>query len=497
VAASIRSYAKLVTKLAILDRDILPPRSKVFSPLFEAVIIGRIEMDFSELSFDDAPRIKTTPPGPRSQEFLNHQDSHEGSVVSYPKGIPMAIQRARGATIEDVDGNLYIDFFGGAGVMNVGHSNPAVVDAVVRQLNEFTHALDFPNPSRRHLVDALFSLLPKEIRRVSFGGPTGSDAVESAIKLAKFNTKRTPVIAFEGSYHGMTAGALSVTSARGYREAFMSLLPEVHFIPYAYCYRCPFKTIPDKCGLLCAEYLDHVLEDNHSGIGIPAAVIVEPIQGEGGSIIPPDGFIPRIRQICDKYDVVMIADEIQAGFCRTGKMFSFEHTGTIPDIVTMSKALGGIGLPISGIAYKEKLNTWPAGMHIGTFRGNVAAQAAGSAALAFMVNNNLADHALNLGKTILSSLKLLEQDSKIVGEVRGKGLMLGVELVKDKETKEPAPELAGKLRRACHRRGLLIEIGGHYDNVARFLPPLVLTENMAQRGMEIFAASIKEVESSL
>lgn len=454
-------------------------------------------MDFSKLSFEDAPRIQTTPPGPKSQEFLNYQGSHEGGVVSYPKGMPMAIQRARGATIEDVDGNVYIDFFGGAGVMNVGHSNPAVLDAAVRQLSELSHALDFPNPSRQCLVDALFGLLPKEIRRVSFGGPTGSDAVESAIKLAKFNTKRIPVIAFEGSYHGMTVGALSVTSGREYREAFLPLLPEIHFVPYAYCYRCPFKTTPDKCGLLCAEYLGHVLEDSHSGVGMPAAVIVEPIQGEGGSIVPPEGFIPRIRQLCDKYEIVMIADEVQAGFCRTGKMFSFEHTGTVPDIITISKALGGIGLPISGIAYKEKLNTWPAGTHIGTFRGNVAAYAAGSAALAFMVSNNLADHALRLGQTILSSLKFLEQDSRIVGEVRGKGLMLGVELVKDQETKEPAPELASKVRMACHRRGLLIEIGGHYDNVARFLPPLVLTENLARRGIELFVASIEEVESLL
>ena len=454
-------------------------------------------MDFHELSFSEAPLIKTRPPGPRSMEYLNYQSSREGGVVSYPKGMPMAIKRAKGATVEDVDGNLYIDFFGGAGVMNVGHSNPAVVRAAAEQLGELTHALDFPTPSRQRLVDILSKLLPQEIGRVSFGGPTGSDAVESAIKLAKYNTKRIPVIAFEGSYHGMTAGALSVTSARSFREAFLPLVPEVHFVPYAYCYRCPFKRIPDSCDLECAQYLDHILEDPHSGVGTPAAVIVEPIQGEGGSIVPPEGYIPKIREICDRHEVIMIADEVQAGFCRTGKMFSFQHTNTVPDIVTMSKALGGIGLPISAIAYKERLNTWPAGKHIGTFRGNVMAYAAGAAALDFMVTTNLAEHVQRLGEFVLSSLKELERDSKIVGEARGKGLMLGVELVKDKDTKEPAPELARSVRAGCHRRGLLIEVGGHYNNVARFLPPLVLTEELAKRGLEVFLDSVKEAEGSL
>jgi diaminobutyrate-2-oxoglutarate transaminase len=453
-------------------------------------------LDFQSLSFSGAPSIKTPPPGPKSQEYLQYQSAQEGSTVSYPKGMPMAIERAKGATIEDVDGNLYIDFFGGAGVMNVGHSNPAVVEAAVRQLSEVTHALDFPTPARRRLVEKLVPLLPQELTRVSFGGPTGSDAVESAVKLAKYVTRRHTIVAFEGSYHGMTAGALSLTSGRQFREPFLPLVPGTHFVPYAYCYRCPFNRKPENCELECADYLNRVLDDPHSGIGRPAAVIVEPIQGEGGSIVPPVTFIPRVREICDKHEVVMIADEVQAGFCRTGKMFSFEHTRTIPDVITMSKALGGIGLPISGIAYQEKLNTMPAGQHIGTFRGNVTAYAAGAAALEFMVAANLADHALHLGERMISSLRKLEKDSQIVGDVRGKGLMLGVEFVKDKGTKEPSPEAARSVRSLCHRRGLLIEIGGHYNNVARFLPPLVLTDELAQKGLTIFIEAVKEVERS-
>lgn len=454
-------------------------------------------MDFHNLSFPGAPLIKTIPPGPKSKEYLAYQSSHEGSAVSYPKGMPMAIRRAQGATLEDMDGNLYIDFFGGAGVMNVGHSNPEVIEAAAKQLTELTHSLDIPNPARRALVETLLSLLPEPMNRVFFGGPTGSDAVEAAMKLAKYNKRRYPMIAFEGAYHGMSAGALSLSSGLSFKEDFLPLLPEVHFVPYAYCYRCAFGRKPETCDLDCAKYLNHVLEDSHSGVGKPAAVIVEAIQGEGGSIVPPDKFMPRIREICSRHDILMIVDEIQAGFCRTGKMFAFEHTSALPDIMTMSKALGGVGFPISCIAYKEELDVWPEGKHIGTFRGNVIAYASGNAALNFMVKNKLAEHALNLGNLILSFLKEIEKDSKIVGEARGKGLMLGVELVKDKASKEPSSELARRVRTFCHRHGLLIEIGGHYSNVARFIPPLVLTEELAKKGTEIFADAVKEAEKSL
>jgi diaminobutyrate-2-oxoglutarate transaminase len=456
-----------------------------------------ITMNFQDLSFADAPLIKVTPPGPRSKEYLDHQSRRESSAVSYPKGMPMAFRRAKGATVEDVDGNMYIDFFAGAGVMAVGHSNPEVIEAIQKQLVELTHVLDFPNPSRRALVEALIEILPLGLSRVFFGGPTGSDAVESAVKLAKYNTGRYPVIAFQGSYHGMTAGALSLCSGLSFKEDFLPLIPEVHFIPYAYCYRCAFGKQPESCDIDCARYLDFILDDPHSGVGKPAAVIIEAIQGEGGSIVPPEQFLPRIREICDKYDVLMIDDEIQAGFCRTGAMFACDHTSTIPDIITMSKALGGVGLPISAIAYKEELNTFPRGKHIGTFRGNVAACAGGVAALGFIIRNELAEYSLKLGEFMLSMLKEIEKDSRIVGEARGKGLMLGVEFVKDKATREPAPELATSVRTLCHRRGLLIEIGGHYSNVARFLPPLILTEELAEKGIEILADSVREAEKSL
>jgi diaminobutyrate-2-oxoglutarate transaminase len=274
------------------------------------------------------------------------------------------------------------------------------------------------------------------------------------------------------------------------------LIPEVHFVPYSYCYRCPFNREPETCDLECGKFLEHVVEDSHSGVGKPAAILVEAIQGEGGSIVPDKRFMPKIREICDKYHIILIVDEIQAGFCRTGKMFSCEHTGTVPDIMTMSKALGGVGFPISAMAYREKLDTWPPGKHIGTFRGNMIAYAGGAAAIRFMQEHDLADHATTVGGQMLDSLKQLESDSEIVGESRGKGLMLGVEFVKDKATKEPAPEIAAQVRTLCHQRGVLIEIGGHYFNVARFLPPLVVTAELAAKGVEIFSESVREVEKT-
>jgi len=453
-------------------------------------------VDFTELSYPDAPRIRITPPGPESRKYLDYQSARESSAVSYPRGMPMALRRGKGATVEDMDGNRYIDFFGGAGVINVGHANPMVLDAARRQLEDVTHTLDIPSPARKSMVEALVDILPAEISKIFFGGPTGSDAVEAAVKLAKYNSKRYPMIAFEGAYHGMTSGALSLCSGSPFKGDFLPLLPEVHFVPYSYCYRCPFNREPESCDLECGKYLEHVIEDSHSGVGDPAAILVEAIQGEGGSIVPDDRFMPTIRAICDKYGILLIADEIQAGFCRTGRMFSFEHTGVVPDIMTMSKALGGVGFPISAVAYREELNTWPPGKHIGTFRGNMLAYAGGAAGIRFMLENNLADHVSDLGRRMLDMLKLIEQDSEIVGEVRGKGLMLGVEFVKDRATKEPAADLAAKARSLCHQRGVLIEIGGHYFNVARFLPPLVITEELARKGIEVFADAVRELENS-
>jgi len=328
-------------------------------------------------------------------------------------------------------------------------------------------------------------------------GPTGSDAVESAIKLSKTITKRHGIIAFEGAYHGMTSGALALTSGKFWKTNYLPLIPEVHFIPYAYSYRCPFKTkTAEECANACADYYEHILEDPHSGVVDPAMTIVEPIQGEGGSIVPYKSFIKRVAEISNQYEIPIVLDEIQAGFCRTGKFFSSEHSGASPDIITLSKALGG-GYPLSAIAYRKDLDVWLKAAHIGTFRGNITAMAAGLVSIDFMLENNLANYANNLGNYLMNKLEKFGKSSSIVGEVRGKGLMIGIEIVEDRETKKPSPELCSKIRDEMFQRGVIIEIGGHYNNVLRFLPPLIITKKTAETGIDICIESIEKIETAL
>jgi diaminobutyrate-2-oxoglutarate transaminase len=387
--------------------------------------------------------------------------------------VPVAIEEGRGATMKDVDGNTFIDFFGGAGVLNVGHSHPDVLVAAAAQERKLVHALDFPTKPKLRLMSKLKTLLPGRLResaKFHFGGPTGSDAIESALKLTRAHTGREAVIAFQGSYHGMTAGALSVTSDVGFGGPTSS---PVHFMPYPYCYRCPLGLKPDSCELACANLLDSSLEDPHSGIPHPAAVLIEPIQGEGGTIVPPDGYLSKVRAITRKHD------------------------GVQPDVITLSKALGGIGYPISCIAYDSELDTWKQGAHIGTFRGHQVAMAAGLAAIEFMQEVDLPAHAASLGELTLGLLRDAQETLASVGDVRGRGLMIGIELVKDRDTKQPWPEMAAQVRTECFRKGVIIEVGGHYGNVARFLPPLVITRELLLTGVEIFVESVRAAEEAL
>ncbi|WP_455464945.1 aspartate aminotransferase family protein [Candidatus Hodarchaeum mangrovi] len=458
-------------------------------------------MTFENLHYPEAPKIIDKLPGKKARDILKKQYEIEGKAVSYPKAIPLVIGEGRGATIKDSDGNIFIDFFAGAGVVALGHCNPIIIKAVEEQQKKITHTLDFPTEIRIRLVEKIRGILPDKLRdkmRIQFGGPTGSDAVEMAIKFAKCMTQRRAFISFEGAYHGMTSGALSLTSGRFWKEQYLPLLSEIHFLPYAYCYRCPFQRIPDTCERICAQYYDYKLNDPHSGITQPAGTIIEPVQGEGGSIIPPKGFIKQIQEISQNYDIPIIFDEIQSGFNRTGKFFSFEHDGAVPDIITMSKALGG-GFPLSAIAYREEFDEkekWVKGAHIGTFRGNVSAMAAGVATIDFMIDYNLSEHVKKLGTYMVQSLKDLERNSDIIGEVRGKGLMIGLEVVVNKETKQPSEELARQIRTEAFNRGVLVEIGGHYNNVVRLLPPLVITQDLAEKGIEILKTTIETVQNT-
>jgi diaminobutyrate-2-oxoglutarate transaminase len=452
---------------------------------------------FDDLNFSDAPRLVTCLPGPKSRALLEKQERLEGGAVSYPKHLPIALESGRGATIRDVDGNVFIDFFGGAGVLTVGHSNPLVVQAVSEQVNRLTHTLDFPTVPRSELAELLISGAPGDDAarwKVLFGGPTGSDSVESAIKLAKANTGKLGLVAFTGGYHGMTSGALAVTSDKRFKEQYLPLIPQVDFSPYAYCYRCPLGLEHPGCSVRCADMLETMFTDPSSGVPTPAAVIVEPVQGEGGTIVPPAEFLREVRRITEEHGVLLIDDEIQAGMGRTGAMWSCENSGIDPDIMTVSKGLGG-GLPLSAIMYHSRLDVWGPGSHIGTFRGHMTAMAAGIAAIRFTREHNLPDRALRLGRRITGRLAEEQEKRPIMGDVRGAGLMIGVEFVKDGKTKEPWEDLARDVRIQAYRRGLIVERGGHYNNVIRFLPPLVLTDELAERGTEIFLEAVAAAEN--
>ncbi len=450
----------------------------------------------AELHFSPAPAIRGPVPGPRSQQMLAEQAALESRARSYPRAVPVAFEAGRGATLRDVDGNTYVDFFAGAGTLNVGHGHPAVARAASEQQERLVHALDFPTAPKLALMRRLKQMLPGALARtarVHFGGPTGSDAVEAALKLVRAHTGRRAVVAFQGSYHGMTADALSVTSDTGCGGPVDT---PVHFTPYPYCYRCPLGLRPQSCGTACAKLLESALEDPYSGVPKPAGVIVEAVQGEGGTVVPPAGWLAEVREITSRHEVPLIVDEIQTGFGRTGTAFACEHDGVTPDVVVLSKAIGGIGYPLSAIAYDESLDTWEPGAHIGTFRGHQVGMAAGAAAIEVMRELDLPGHARELGELALGLLREATETEELaaVGEVRGRGLMIGVELVRDRESREPWPELADAVRRRCSEKGLIIELGGHYANVARFLPPLVITRALLVRGIEIFVEALSESE---
>ena len=456
--------------------------------------------EFAELSYPEAPKIIVKPPGPKARALLEKQKEIDSRAVYYAIVIPTAWEAGKGATLKDVDGNTYVDFMAGISVLNVGHSNPQVVEAVKRQLDKLTHALDIPTPERIRLIEKLVEIAPAGLKgnsKVLFGGPSGSDAVEGALKVAKFNTKRHAILAFHGAYHGMTSGALSVTSKRSFRTGNLPLLPDIHFTPYAYCYRCAFGKEYPECDMQCTRYIEYLFKDPESGLTDPAAIIVEPIQGEGGFITPPDGYLKELRRICDENKILLIVDEIQSGFGRTGKMFACEYEGITPDVMPIAKAVGGIGIPLAGCVIKKNLDTWEPGAHLGTFRGNVLACVAGFEAIDFTLRKGLVERSTREGTHMIKRLKDLQQETKTIGEVRGKGLMVAAEFVEDKRTKKPAVELVKKIQLRCLERGVLVWKAGHWPNVIRFLPPLVITREHIDKGLDVFSEVVKEAEREL
>ncbi|MGC9148075.1 MAG: aspartate aminotransferase family protein [Sulfolobales archaeon] len=456
------------------------------------------EEEFEALSFPEAPRIIVKPPGPRSLELLSVQKELETNAVIYPKIFQFAIESARGATIRDVDGNVYIDWVAGIAVLNVGHRNPFVYEAIKNQLDKYWHWMsEIPSEARITFLKKLHSILPEGLRGRAkiMTSVTGADACEAAMKIARWVTKKPVILAFEGAYHGVHQGAVMATAKRNLQMYAGVPLINVVRVPYPYSYRCPYPAKdPEECGYAVLSYIEHLLEDPYSGVGEVAGIIVEPIEGEGGYIVPPKNFLKGLREIADKYGVLLIADEVQSGIGRTGRWWGIENFNVSPDIMCISKAIGG-GIPISFVAYRSDLDEkLEETFHFGTYRANPLGLAAGAAVIEYIETRNLLERTRVLGEYALRRFSELMDQSNIVGDTRGIGFMIGVELVEDKKSKKPGTKLATELRKRLFEKGLLMHTCGHYGNVMRFMAPLVITKRHLDIGLDLFAETIRELE---
>ncbi|MGW1052262.1 diaminobutyrate--2-oxoglutarate transaminase family protein [Streptomyces sp. NPDC001118] len=427
--------------------------------------------------------------------ILRRQSARESSARTYARALPIVPVRARGLTIEGADGRRYLDCLSGAGTLALGHNHPVVLEAIRKVLDSGAplSVLDLATPVKDAFITELFRTLPPGLAdraRVQFCGPAGTDAVEAALKLVRTATGRAGLLAFTGAYHGMTAGSLAASG--GARDV------QVARLPYPQDYRCPFGVGGPRGAELTARWTESLLDDPKSGVPLPAGMILEPVQGEGGVLPGPDDWLRRMRRLTAARSIPLIADEIQTGVGRTGAFWAVDHSGITPDVMVLSKAIGG-SLPLAVIVYRDDLDVWQPGAHAGTFRGNQLAMAAGTATLTYVRENGLAERAAALGARILGRLGELTDTFACVGEVRGRGLMIGVELVDPEEPRaEPAdhpiassgleptrtphpaaPELAAAVQRECLQRGLIVELGGRHSAVVRLLPPLTISDEQA------------------
>jgi 4-aminobutyrate aminotransferase len=422
----------------------------------------------------DYPKIVISPPGPKAQEVVA-QDS-EWASTCYIKEYPLVVARGRGVMVEDVDGNRYLDFMAGIAVSSTGYGHPKVVAAVKEAADRFLHICgsDFYYEGMATLCQRLARLAPGASKKRVFLTNSGTEATEAAIKLARHSTRRTAIIAFRGAFHGRTTGAVSLTSSKARQHAgFGPLLPDVHHVPFAYRYRCQFCADESACNRGCIDVIEQDLFARHLDPRDVAAIFVEPIQGEGGYVVPPPGYLADLRALCDRHGILLVADEVQSGVGRTGKMFACEHEGVEPDILLTAKGLGS-GMPIGAMVAKESITTWESGSHGSTFGGNPVCCAAALATLD-LVEGGLMANAVRMGERLMSSACRLMAKHSCIGDVRGRGLMVGMEFVKDRATREPAPELVQELVQRSFRQGLLLLGAGRSS--LRLAPPLVIDEH--------------------
>jgi 4-aminobutyrate aminotransferase/(S)-3-amino-2-methylpropionate transaminase len=440
-------------------------------------------------------RLVTEVPGPRSRELFARRERAVPRAVF--NTIPVFVERASGAILEDVDGNRLIDLGAGLAVLSVGNSSPAVVRAVVEQAERYLHTCFHVTMNEPYLVlaERLNALVPGDHENQTMLVNSGAEAVENAVKIARYSTGRPAVVAFDHAFHGRTLMAMTLTSkVMPYKQGLGPFAPEVYRLPFAYPYRCPAGAPPEACGPACAE---RAIDEIAHAIGPSnvACVVVEPIMGEGGFVVPAEGFLPAVKAYCEAEGILFVADEVQTGFARTGRWFGIEHEGVVPDLVVTAKALGG-GLPIGGVTGRtELMNAVHVGGLGGTFGGNPLSAAAAMAAIDQIEAEGLVERSARLGELMGSTLREIADRTPIVGDVRGRGAMMAVELVTDRETKAPAKEAASRVIRECYEQGVVVLKAGTYDNVIRLLPPLTIEESLLAEGLGVLEKALAAASS--
>jgi 4-aminobutyrate aminotransferase len=429
----------------------------------------------------DLPLLTGPLPGPRAQEVIARD--HRTVSPSYTRGYPLVASRGEGAIVEDVDGNRFLDFNAGIAVVATGHCHPRVVEAIREQAGRLIHmsGTDFYYEGLVDLAEKLAALAPGAFaRRVSFCN-SGAEAVEGAMKLARYSTGRDKFIAFLGAFHGRTMGALSLTARKAVqRRGFGALVPGVIHAPYPNCYRCPFGQTPANCAVECAKFIEDTLLTTIAPADEVAAVVIEPVQGEGGYVVPPQKFFDELTRVTEKHGILLVCDEVQSGMGRTGKMWASEHFHLEPDIITVAKGIAS-GMPLGATVARADLMRWTPGAHASTFGGNPVACAAALVTIE-LLEQELLDNAARMGAHLMSRMRDWPARFPIVGDVRGLGLMLGVELVRDQESKTKAPELRDQVVDLAFERGMLILGAG--DNTLRLCPPLIISRDQCDFALD-------------
>jgi len=435
------------------------------------------------------PKIVVTPPGPKARALAARDE--KAISQSFVRFYPLAIHSGKGCIVTDVDGNEYIGFNSGLVCLNVGHSHPKVTEAIKHQLDRFLHysVTDYMYSKVVEVAEKLIEITPGSWAKKVFFGNSGAEAVEAGAKLARWHSRKPLFIAFSSAFHGRTFGGMSFTASKPVqRRYFFPLVPGVTHVPYGYCYRCPFKLDFPDCDYWCIHFIDEQVLQKYVPPEEVAAFVFEPIQGEGGYVVPPPKYFQMLKKLADKYGILMMDDEVQAGVGRTGKWFAIEHWGIEPDLICTAKSIAA-GMPLGALVARESIMDWEGGSHASTFGGNPVSCAAASAVIDVIKSEELRENATKQGSYIMKRLEELKETSSVVGDVRGKGLMIGIELVQDKASKKPAPKIAEEVMMQSWKRGIAVITCG--KSTLRIAPPLIITRDLVDAGIDIIEDAIK------